>query len=630
MFPGFHLPALSVILLLPPQCLPVYHHTWSAAIEPAADPRRVAKDLGLNYLGAIGDLPNQHLFLHPTHPQFSQRHAANVTRHVMSHGHVISATQQKQLSRKVRNATTTDTPIITRAQYREEDITFNDPLFQKQWYLYKDRNNVTGAWLQGATGAGVVVTILDDGLEHTHPDIAPNYDPLASRDLNDQDADPIPRYEVTNENKHGTRCAGEVAAVANNENCGVGVAFHANIGGIRMLDGVVTDAVEASALGWNSNYVDIYSASWGPDDDGRTVDGPGYLTQSTFKRGVEQGRKGLGSIFVWANGNGGTYEDNCNCDGYTNAIWTLSIGSVSEKGSQPWYSETCSSTLAVTYSSGSSKERQVMTTDLHGKCTERHTGTSASAPLAAGIFALVLQAAPHLTWRDVQHLVVRTSKRSHLEQYDWVKNSAGFSVSHKFGYGVLDAGALVELARLWTSVPEKSVCEEATLTEKRNVRPGDIEIFSTLSWGCDTVLHLEHVQCEVTIEAKRRGDIVLQLTSPTGTVSRLLSARKYDAGTRSYKAWPFMTVHSWGENPAGLWTLSVLNNGEQAMSLISWRLVLHGTSYLPHLRNSSSEMPVSGNVSFVADTLFRGSRNTAISMVSGVYSVPVLLALFLL
>ena len=43
-----------------------------------------------------------------------------------------------------------------------------------------------------------------------------------------------------------------------------------------------------------------------------------------------------------------------------------------------------------------------MTTDLHGACTARHTGTSASAPMAAGIIALALEANSQLTWRDVQ------------------------------------------------------------------------------------------------------------------------------------------------------------------------------------------------------------------------------------
>ena len=624
MIPGL-LPLL-LALILPPRCEPVYHSTWSVSLLPYADPRGVAKDLGFDHLGAIGALPNLHLFSHPTHPRRSKSHAKAVTRNMLRHDHVIDATQQEILSRKPRNAS--EEPP-TKIGYKEEDIVFNDPLFSKQWYLFHDRNNVTGAWMQGSTGSGVVVSILDDGLEHTHPDIQPNYAPLASRDLNDHDSDPKPRYEVTNENKHGTRCAGEVAAAANNVNCGVGVAFQAKIGGIRMLDGVVTDAVEASALGWMSNYIDIYSSSWGPDDDGRTVDGPGYSTIATFKRGVESGRKGLGSIFVWASGNGGTYSDNCNCDGYTNSIWTLSIGSVSETGTQPWYSEVCSSTLAVTYSSGSSKEKQIMTTDLHGKCTERHTGTSASAPLAAGIFALVLQAYPLLTWRDVQHLVVRTSKRVGEYPGDWAKNSAGFYISHRFGYGVLNAGALVELARLWNNVPEKFICEGDKKEESRAVAAGTTETFVIKSSGCDKVLFLEHVQCEVTIEAKKRGDIVLQLTSPTGTRSDLLSPRDRDSGSRGFVAWPFMTVHSWGENPTGLWSLSVKNNGDKTMTLISWRLVLHGTSSLPSLRNSSRDMPDSGNLSFVTDVLFRGSRNSASSLPWIFISIPTMLNLFL-
>ena len=46
-----------------------------------------------------------------------------------------------------------------------------------------------------------------------------------------------------------------------------------------MLDGDVTDAVEATSLSYNRDHIDIYSASWGPDDDGRTVDGPGSLAR---------------------------------------------------------------------------------------------------------------------------------------------------------------------------------------------------------------------------------------------------------------------------------------------------------------------------------------------------------------
>ncbi|KAF0306395.1 Furin-1 [Amphibalanus amphitrite] len=231
--------------------------------------------------------------------------------------------------------------------------------------------NVQGAWSQGVTGRGVVVTILDDGLEKDHPDLMDNYDPMASYDVNGHDPDPQPRYDLNDSNRHGTRCAGEVAGVANNSLCAVGVAFEANIGGVRMLDGEVTDAVEARSLGLNQNHIDIYSASWGPDDDGETVDGPGELAKRAFKEGIVNGRNGKGSIFVWASGNGGRELDNCNCDGYTNSLWTLSISSATENGDVPWYSEACSSTLATTYSSGSSLEKQVQTSTVEGEGGDR-------------------------------------------------------------------------------------------------------------------------------------------------------------------------------------------------------------------------------------------------------------------
>lgn len=75
---------------------------------------------------------------------------------------------------------------------------------------------------------------------------------------------------------------------------------------------------------------------------------------------IPQGRGGLGSIFVWASGNGGREKDSCNCDGYTNSIYTLSISSSTQNGNVPWYSEACSSTLATTYSSGNINEKQIV------------------------------------------------------------------------------------------------------------------------------------------------------------------------------------------------------------------------------------------------------------------------------
>lgn len=64
-----------------------------------------------------------------------------------------------------------------------------------------------------------------------------------------------------------------------------------------------------------------------------------------------QGRGGKGSIYVWASGDGGGYDD-CNCDGYASSMWTISINSAINDGRTALYDESCSSTLASTFSNG--------------------------------------------------------------------------------------------------------------------------------------------------------------------------------------------------------------------------------------------------------------------------------------
>lgn len=132
------------------------------------------------------------------------------------------------------------------------------------WYLQnrgEKRGNmrIQETWDLGYTGKGIVVSILDDGLERDHPDIIDRFNWLASFDINDEDNDPMPNYTKDNNNKHGTRCAGIVAAAANNSECIVGIAYDSSIGGVRMLDGDVNDSVEAAALSYNTNLVHIYS-----------------------------------------------------------------------------------------------------------------------------------------------------------------------------------------------------------------------------------------------------------------------------------------------------------------------------------------------------------------------------------
>lgn len=58
-----------------------------------------------------------------------------------------------------------------------------------------------------------------------------------------------------------------------------------------MLDGPVSDRVEGAALSHQQNHIDIYSASWGPDDDGQTFDGPGRLAKEAFYKGITEVKK---------------------------------------------------------------------------------------------------------------------------------------------------------------------------------------------------------------------------------------------------------------------------------------------------------------------------------------------------
>ncbi|XP_069864694.1 proprotein convertase subtilisin/kexin type 4 isoform X6 [Dipodomys merriami] len=460
-----------------------------------------------------------------------------------------------------------------------------DPWFSKQWYMNNEMKpdlNILQVWRQGLTGQGIVVTVLDDGIEKDHPDLWANYDPLASYDFNDYDPDPQPRYTPSNENRHGTRCAGEVAAVGDNGFCGIGVAFNARIGGVRMLDGTITDVVEAQSLSLQPQHIHIYSASWGPEDDGRTVDGPGILTREAFRRGVTKGRGGLGTLFVWASGNGGLHYDNCNCDGYTNSIHTLSVGSTTRQGRVPWYSEACASTLTTTFSSGVATDPQIVTTDLHHQCTKRHTGTSASAPLAAGMIALALEANPLLSWRDLQHLVVRASKPAQLQAEDWRVNGVGRQVSHHYGYGLLDAGLLVDLARTWLPTKPQKKCVIRVVHAPTPILPRmHVQKNVSACSGRRRGIHsLEHVQVQLSLSYSRRGDLEISLTSPMGTRSTLVAIRPLDVSSKGYNNWIFMSTHYWDEAPQGLWTLGLENKGYyfNTGTLYRYTLLLYGTT----------------------------------------------------
>ncbi|XP_076350282.1 neuroendocrine convertase 1-like [Tachypleus tridentatus] len=552
------------------------------------------------------------------HPRRSKRHASHLTKRLSDDKRVIWAEQQIAKERVKRNLfrTRRNQNYLTAD---ENEHRFEDDLWGHQWYLHDTRNmpdlpeldlHVTKVWDMGFTGKNVVVTVMDDGLEWNHTDIKRNYDPKASWDTNDNDPDPFPRYDEFDSNNHGTRCAGEIAMEENNLKCGVGVAYNARIGGIRMLDGPVTDVVESVSLAYNVDYIDVYSASWGPNDDGMTVDGPKRLAVEALEKGIFKGRGGKGVIYVWAAGNGGSRSDNCNCDGYTSSIYTLSIGSASQQGQFPWYGERCASTLAVTYSSGAYSDQKISTVDIHNGCTIEHTGTSASAPLAAGIVALVLEANKNLSWRDVQHLVVWTSDYEPVKNnIGWKKNSVGLMFNSRFGFGVMNAEALVKAAETWKNVPQKAICSSTTDTSLPvSIASNQAVSVAFVTNACkDTnndINFLEHVEVTVDIEYNNRGALDIFLLSPSGSVSMLLSRRQKDISSLGFRNWTFLTVHLWGENPKGNWSLLVRDKyGENYYGHINnVTLTFHGTRDQPdHMKNGRRKYPNERDIENVID-----------------------------
>lgn len=529
---------------------------WAVELAEGADPGAVASAHGFINLGRVGNLPNVFLF----HKDTLTR-AVEEVGHRPIHEHPLVMWAENQVSKK---------------RFLRSDPT--DPLFRNQWHLKNTVNNgvdvnVLPAWESGVSGEGVTIAMVDDGLQRTHPDISPNYYAAGSYDFNENDAYPDPHSG----DDHGTSAGGVAAAKNNNGVCGSGAAPNAKLAGIRLIADYTTDAQEASGLSYKNDLNQIYSNSWGPNDDGRRLEKPGRLTLRAMEDSVTNGRGGKGSIYVWAGGNGKSAGDNCNYDGYANSRFTIAIGAVDYLGKQSYYSENCAALIAAAPSSGSSKS--ITTTDLVGsagtsttECTGTFGGTSAAAPLVAGIVALVLQANPNLGWRDVQHLFVNTSRITDASDGDWFTNGGGFHHNHKYGFGLVDAAAAVASARTHVNLPALRLAASSVVSVNKALTDfAPVESVITIN---ERVV-VETVEVVFTAQHSFRGNLYITLKSPFGTVSVLQEV--HNDRNANIDGWVYTTVRNWGETSDGEWTLHVEDkaNGYTG-SWTSWQLNVYG------------------------------------------------------
>jgi len=187
------------------------------------------------------------------------------------------------------------------------------------------------------------------------------------------------------------------------------------------------------------------------------------------------------------------------------------------------------------------------------QCTSSHGGTSAAAPLAAGILALALEVRPELTWRDVFNLVVNSAVPINTADKTWEETASGRMYSNRYGYGKFDAYKTVEMASTIPLLKPMAILDSPTVTVNRAIPQGNATgLVSTVAiTDADLAAasfdseSLNMLDITLSLTHQRRGDVRIVLESPNGVKSVLVTERSYDTSTAGYKNWTMGTIKHW-------------------------------------------------------------------------------------
>jgi subtilisin family serine protease len=386
----------------------------------------------------------------------------------------------------------------------------NDPLLRFQWHLanqgqkvFGDERPVAGVDLNignlhetGRRGAGVIVGVVDDGLEIGHEDLRDNIVPGGSKNFVDGSHDPTP---LNGRDGHGTGVAGIVAASGWNGMGGRGVAPEARLKGFNMLsqdiDGI-PDQDAAIRYSWGGGQeasdVRVFNNSWGSTPT--SYPAISRAEQRSWERLMSSSRGGTGAgvyiksagnsfrsfwIFGCPNEEALTYGVSCahaNADSLNNLPGVITVAALRADGKRSSYSSAGSSIWisgfggeyglekAIAGSGYATYAPAVVTTDLSG-CERGYNqassssnrldagstfdpacnylagfnGTSAAAPTVTGVVALMLGENPKLSPRDVKYILAITARQVDASQpravYDGVTIDPGWitnAAGHKF------------------------------------------------------------------------------------------------------------------------------------------------------------------------------------------------------
>ena len=474
-----------------------------------------------------------------------------------------------------------------------------DPLYSCQWHLNSrgaGHVNVEAAWAQGVTGQGVNVAVVDDGMYHTHEDLRANVDASRNHDYTGKGDIHTPLEH------HGTHVAGIIAA-RDNEIGVRGVAPRATVYGYNFLAGPTTVFHEADAMARHRATTAVSNNSWGP------IAGPGLDHVSSFweqavEAGIATGYGGKGVFYVFSGGNGHEEGDDSNLSEMKSFYGVTSACAVNDHDTRSSFSEMGANLWVCAPSNDLTDLHQgILTTENNDRYYEEFGGTSAAAPIVAGVAALLRDANPDLTWRDLKLIIAATARKNDPGNAGWADGARKYGTSpggdryhfnHEYGFGMVDAGAAVDLANRWITAPPMQESSASSGPVDRSLPApnarGTVPVTESLTLDTD-ISFTEFVEIEADFDHTSFRDMDIELESPSGAVSKLAvpyNTRHLadDQGRTLFirldGSFRFGSARHLGEDPNGVWKLHLTDTiASRGGALRSWSIKVYGHSGTP-------------------------------------------------